>query len=134
MNPALGAIMKTINKQMTDEFEKNLSNIPKDKLTKKTYSLLLINTFIGLSKSCFGDNNSTASETVKYCINGTSLCGPEYKFFEKLVDLWNEKKLDMNDLKEIESVYNETTDLAQCQLGKPIFDCITVSKKCVVNN
>jgi len=131
MNAKLAEIMKNINKEMTDEFEKKLSSIPKDKLTKKIYSMLLIGTFISLSKNCFSDDNSVARELVKYNINETSLCGPEYKFFGKIVDLWSEKKLDINDLKEFETMYNETTGLAKCQLGQPINDCIVISKKYV---
>lgn len=129
MNSYLANIMKTVNKQLSDKFEKNLANIKKDQLTTKVYIMLLLGSFISLSKSCFSDNIEVAKRSCKQCIHETSLNEPEYMFFEKLVDEWNDKKMDQNSLNNIEKLYNETDDLANCQLGDPIHDCITLSSK-----
>ena len=121
-------IMKGVNKKMTQGFEDKLSSFPKNLLTKKLYILLLTSTFIGISEGCFKDN-SLAQNLCKHCINGTSLCEPETTFFVKLIDSWDHGIMDLTLLNHIKDIYNNTEELAECQLGQPIWDCLSVSEK-----
>src|SRR5437016_5963968 len=124
-------LMETINKKLVQQFERNLSSIQKDRLSTKIYILLFISTFVRMYEECFDKEDNDARNVCKQLIRNTSLCEPEYVFFEKIVDFWSEKKMDQNDLNEIEKIYNETEDLSDCQLGQPIYDCLMASKNYV---
>jgi hypothetical protein len=96
-----------------------------ENITRKEYILKFISTFVKNDIS----ENVEFTEVIKKlheCVDKTSLCKPEIKFFHRLIDcdVPMEKYIDT-----LEEIYYQTSNLSNCQLGKVIKRCLEASNK-----
>lgn len=113
--------------QLIAKFRSSFDN---EYTTRKNFILKFISVFV---KNDI-DENLELNEIIKSlheCVNQTSLCGTEIKFFHQLIDCNVPPKEYIKKLREI---YSQTIGLESCPVGSVIKRCLDISNNLKFKN
>lgn len=122
-------MMKGVENKLVNQFTDTIKNLEtkNGSITKKQFITTLLATNVGdyFATDILAFDDKTFYDFCHQIVDSTSLSGPEYDFFHKIIDL----KVDASVFVEnCILAYDETTNLSKCQLGSGIKRCLEFSK------
>lgn len=116
------AIMKQIDNKMFESFKQNIQTVNqhfKETIPRKGFVMSYLQSFLGnyFSREMLDCDDDQFGNRCESIVNSVSLCGPEIDYFIKMARFVPESNDYSTYINDLIAMYDNTENLAKCQLG-----------------